>query len=71
MALAFIASHPGQNFYGKEVWGDASISQRFTPICRLPPAASTATTENLGYPSIHHQVGDALGGLVVRVPLEF
>ena len=69
--LAFIASHPGENYYGKEMLGGRRY---FTAVYPDLPAAESCVechNRNSGTPSRPHKPGDALGGVVVRVPLEF
>jgi len=69
--LAFVVSHPGQNYYGKEMLGGRRY---FTAVYPDLPAGtrcvechnrSSGTTPRL------HKPGDPLGVVVVRVPLEF
>jgi len=69
--LAFIASHPGENYYGREMLGGRRY---FTAVYPDLPAVESCVechNRNSGAPSRHHKPGDALGGVVVRVPLEF
>jgi len=69
--LAFIASHPGQNYYGNEMLGGRRY---FTAVYQdLPAAAACVDCHNRtsGAAARQHRAGDALGGVVVRVPLEF
>jgi hypothetical protein len=49
--LAFVASHPTQNYYGQEMLGGRRY---FTAVYPDLPA-----------------IGEAMGGIVVRIPLEF
>jgi hypothetical protein len=69
--LAFIAAHPGQNYYGREELGGRSYFTAVYPD--LPAAASCVDCHNRGAaPGARpHRAGEALGGVVVRVPLEF
>ena len=69
--LAFIANHPGQNYYGREMLGGRRYFTAVYPD--LPAAASCIECHNRGSgtASRQHKPGEALGGLVVRVPLEF
>jgi hypothetical protein len=70
-ALSFIAAHPGQNYYGKEMLGGRSYFTAVYPD--LPAAAACIECHNrLSAPALpRHRAGDALGAVVVRVPLEF
>jgi hypothetical protein len=69
--LAFIASHPGQNYYGREMLGGRRYFTAVYPD--LPAAAACVDCHNRasGPAARPHRAGDALGAVVVRVPLEF
>ena len=69
--LAFIAAHPGQSFYGKEMLGGRRYVTAVYPD--LPAAAACVDCHNRGAGSDArpHKAGDPLGVVVVRVPLEF
>jgi hypothetical protein len=69
--LAFVASHPSQNFYGKEMLGGRPYFTAVYPD--IPAVASCIDCHNRRSTSIPqaHQVGGIMGGIVVRVPLEF
>lgn len=69
--LAFIASHPTQNYYGQEMLGGRRYVTAVYPD--LPAATACVACHNRRSPasSPRHQAGDVMGGIVVRVPLEF
>ncbi len=69
--LTFIASHPAQNYYGKEMLGGRRYFTAVYPD--LPAAAACIECHNRRATSVPHscKVGDVIGGVVVRVPLEF
>ncbi len=69
--LAFIASHPSQNYYGQEMLGGRHYFTAVYPD--IPAVAACIECHSRKSPSVpqRHQVGDILGGIVVRVPLEF
>jgi hypothetical protein len=69
--LAFIASHPSQNYYGQEMLGGRHYFTAVYPD--IPAVAACVGCHNRGSSSNpqRSQVGDILGGIVVRVPLEF
>jgi Protein of unknown function (DUF3365) len=69
--LAFVTSHPTQNYYGQEMLGGRRY---FTAIYPDIPAveARVAGHDRSSTPSPQRRkVGDIPGGIVVRVPLEF
>ncbi len=69
--LAFIASHPSQNYYGQEMLGGRHYFTAVYPD--IPAVAACVDCHNQGPPSNPQprQAGEILGGIVVRVPLEF
>jgi hypothetical protein len=69
--LDFIASHPTQNYYGKEMLGGRPYFTAVYPD--IPAVASCIDCHNRSSSSHlqHHEVGEIMGGVVVRVPLEF
>ena len=69
--LAFVTSHPTQNYYGQEMLGGRRYLTAVYPD--IPAAAACIDCHNRGSASIpqRHQVGEVMGGVVVRVPLEF
>jgi hypothetical protein len=69
--LAFVASHPTQNYYGQEMLGGRRYFTAVYPD--IPAAAACIDCHNRRSASIpqRHKVGEIMGGIVVRVPLEF
>ena len=69
--LEFIAGHPDRNFYGREMLGGRRYVTAVYPD--LPAAAACVDCHNQSAASTRHRfhVGDIMGGIVVRVPLEF
>jgi hypothetical protein len=69
--LAFVTSHPAQNYYGQEMLGGRRYFTAVYPD--IPAVGACVDVHNQKSASIpqRRQVGDILGGIVVRVPLEF
>ena len=69
--LAFVTSHPTQNYYGQEMLGGRRYLTAVYPD--LPAVAACIDCHNRRSASVaqRYQVGEAMGGIVVRVPLEF
>ena len=69
--LAFVTSHPTQNYYGQEMLGGRRYLTAVYPD--IPAVAACVDCHNRRSASIpqRYQVGEAMGGIVVRVPLEF
>jgi hypothetical protein len=69
--LDFVTSHPTQNYYAQEMLGGRPYFTAVYPD--IPAVASCIDCHNRRPASVpqHHQVGEIMGGIVVRVPLEF
>jgi hypothetical protein len=69
--LAFVTSHPIQNYYGQEMLGGRRYLTAVYPD--IPAVAACIDCHNRRSASIpqRYQVGESMGGIVVRVPLEF
>ena len=69
--LAFLASHSDKNYYGEEMLGGRHYFTAVYPD--IPAAAACTECHNRNSPSIpqRRQDGENLGGIVVRVPLEY
>jgi hypothetical protein len=69
--LAFVTSHPTQNYYGQEMLGGRRYVTAVYPD--MPAVAACIDCHNRRSASVaqRYQVGEAMGGIVVRVPLEF
>lgn len=69
--LAFVASHPGENFYTEEELGGRSY---FTAVYANRATSSSCVechNANAQSPRRDYRTGDLMGAIVVRVPLEF
>jgi hypothetical protein len=69
--LQYVLDHPGSNYYGGESLGGRHY---FTAVYAEPATVSACAdchNRNPGVPKKDFKVGDVMGGLVVRVPLEF
>jgi hypothetical protein len=69
--LTFVASHPAQNYYAQEMLGGRRYLTAVYPD--MPAVAACIDCHNRRSASIpqHNKVGNVMGGIVVRVPLEF
>ena len=69
--LAFVTSHPTQNYYGQEMLGGRRYLTAVYPD--IPAVAACIDCHKRRPASIpqRYQVGEVMGGIVVRVPLEF
>lgn len=68
--LAAVAADPTHNYYGGETLGGRRYFTAIYPD--LPAAAACVDCHHRKSPTLpRHRVGDILGGIVVRIPLEF
>lgn len=69
--LVFVTAHSTQNYYGQEMLGGRRYVTAVFPD--LPATASCVDCHDRRSASNprRHQVGEVMGGIVVRVPLEF
>jgi hypothetical protein len=69
--LAFVTSHPGQNYYGQEMLGGRRYFTAVFPD--IPAVTVRVDSQDRGLASIalSQQTGEVTGAVVVRVPLEF
>jgi len=69
--LDFVASHPAQNYYGQEMLGGRRYFTAVYPD--IPATAACIDCHNRRPASTpkRYRVGEVMGGIVVRVPLEF
>jgi len=69
--LEFVASHPGENYYTEEELGGRSYFTAIYAERATLPSCVDCHNRNPRSPRRDLKLGDTLGGLVVRVPLEF
>lgn len=69
--LAFVSSHPAENYYGQEMLGGRRYVTAVYPD--MPAVAACIDCHNRRSATIpqRYKVGEVMGGIVVRVPLEF
>lgn len=67
--LEFVAANPGENFYGEEKLGDVTYYTAVYADVAVSEACSKCHNEHKDSPKTDFQVGDVMGGVVIRVPL--
>lgn len=67
--LQFIADNPGENFYGTEVLGDVSYYTAVYPDVAVSEACTKCHNDHKDSPKNDFKIGDVMGGVVIRVPL--
>jgi len=70
-ALRFLLDHPDSNYYSEESLGGRRYFIAVYPDRAIVPACAECHNKNPNSPRRDFQPGDIMGGLVVRVPLEF
>jgi hypothetical protein len=69
--LAFIASHPAQNHHGNETLGGRRYFTAVYPDLPATAACIDCHDRRAGAKIRRYRAGEPMGGIVVRVPLEF
>ena len=69
--LQYILDHPGTNYYGSESLGGRRYFTAVYAEVATVNACADCHNRNSGSPKKDFKAGDVMGGLVVRVPLEF
>lgn len=67
--LKFINENPGQNFYGEEKLGDVTYFTAIYPDVAVAPVCASCHNEHKDTPKTDFKVGDVMGGVVIRLPL--
>ncbi len=67
--LQFIIDNPGQNFYGTEKLGDVSYFTAVYPDVAVSPACTSCHNDHVDTPKTDFEIGDVMGGVVIRVPV--
>jgi len=67
--LQFVAANPGQNFYGEEELGGRRYFTAVYADSAVAPACVSCHNEHRDTPRSDFEMGDVMGGVVIRVPL--
>lgn len=67
--LQFIADNPGENFYGKEELGGVTYFTAVYPDVAVSDACTSCHNDHKDSPRSDFQLGEVMGGVVIRVPL--
>ncbi len=69
--LQFVLEHRGSNFYAEEFLGGRRYFTAVYPDVAVVPSCTECHNANKDSPKRDFKPGDVMGGIVVRVPLEF
>ena len=67
--LEFIVENPGQNFYGTEELGGTNYFTAVYPDVAVSPACVSCHNEHVDSPRTDFEIGQTMGGVVIRFPL--
>lgn len=68
--LEFIATNPGQNFYGEESLGDQKYFTAVYPDVAVAEACISCHNNHKDSPRSDFQLGEVMGGVVIRIPVQ-
>ncbi len=68
--LQFIADNPGKNFYGEEKLGDTTYYTAVYPDVAVSQACTSCHNDHKDSPRSDFRIGEVMGGVVIRVPLD-
>lgn len=68
--LQFVVDNPGENFYGEEELGGVKYFTAVYADVAVTPGCVTCHNEHKDTPRSDFKLGDVMGGVVIRVPLE-
>jgi hypothetical protein len=68
--LQYIADNPGQNFYKEEELGGVKYFTAVYPDPAVAPACVDCHNDHKDTPKSDFKIGDIMGGVVIRIPLQ-
>jgi len=68
--LSYIAENPGERYYGEEELGGVSYFTAIYPDVAVAPACISCHNDHPDSPRRDFAMGDVMGGVVIRIPLE-
>ena len=68
--LQYIADHPGEHYYEEETLGDKKYFTAIYPDTAVAPACVNCHNGHKDSPRSDFKLGDVMGGVVIRIPLE-
>ncbi|MFC3120175.1 Tll0287-like domain-containing protein [Agaribacter flavus] len=68
--LTYIADNPGENFYGEEELGGVTYFTAVYPDVAVSPACTSCHNDHKDSPKTDFKIGEVMGGVVIRVPLD-
>jgi hypothetical protein len=68
--LKFIAENKGQNFYAEETLGGKTYFTAVYPDVAVAPVCVSCHNDHKDTPKRDFKLGDVMGGVVIRIPME-
>lgn len=68
--LEYVAENPGENFYGEEELGGDTYFAAVYPDYAVVEACIDCHNNHKDSPRSDLEVGDVMGGIVIRIPVE-
>jgi len=68
--LQYVVDNPGENFYGTETLGEVTYYTAVYPDVAVSEACTKCHNEHKDSPKTDFQIGNVMGGVVIRVPLQ-
>lgn len=68
--LQFVADNPGENFYGEEELGGERYFAAVYPDIAVAEACVNCHNNHKDSPRTDAEVGDVMGGVVIRIPMD-
>jgi len=68
--LQYIVDNPGKNFYANEKLGDTTYFTAVYADVAVAPVCATCHNEHKDTPKDDFKIGDTMGGVVIRIPLD-
>lgn len=68
--LQYVVDNPGENFYGEEELGGTTYFTAVYPDVAVSPACVSCHNDHRDTPRTDFKLGDVMGGVVIRVPME-
>jgi len=68
--LQFIVDNKGKNFYGTETLGGKKYFTAIYPDVGVAPVCISCHNEHKDTPKTDFKIGDVMGGVVIRIPMD-
>lgn len=68
--LKFLSDNPGKNYYGEETLGGKKYFTAVYPDVAVAPACVSCHNAHKDSPRTDFKIGDTMGGVVIRIPVD-